>query len=343
MLHNVLLTPLNCTLHGEAQDVLLWDRERYAATSGPVIYCQDPDLSRFHMRSTDETPFIEAVFYGVKGGDRVTVRLDALVSSGNSSLAVDVFAVTPQYERELSVTNELPADALDTYFRDFAIPCLLQIGTDSIGVALRLRPTGPDSEVILRNVHVQIESANQGFFPETQVVRYESIGDFLDCIRTYSLTDADVTYNSLAKAFKEGRITFPDEGAVAFNEAADFRGLMAMLPGSKYRVPVHVYFEYVGPGLEVGVRGLNAFNEMLCEKRTALSPAENWHRQAIDFFGGGLEGARKLLADVRGVEGPMQLRNVRFVVARFDDEPRRSPNRLEDLFSNLGERLSNLR
>lgn len=342
MLHDVLLTPLNCTLHGEAREVLFWEREAYATSPKAAIYCPDPDLSRFYMRSTQECPFIEPVFYGLQGGDRVTVKFEALVRSGQSSLAVDVYEVTPGYERVLSVTNELPPDALNTYFRDYSIPCLLQIGPESLGVALRIRPTGPGSEVILRNVRVEIESANQSFFPEVQVVRYESVGDYLDCIRTYSLTDADTAYSHLAEAFSEGLISFPDESTVSFGAGSGFRGLMAMLSGSKYQVPVYVYFEHKGAAAVAGVRGLNAFNEVLTEKYIAVPAADTWRKQALYFSGAGLEGARKLLADVRVDDGPIQLRKVRFVVSRLDDEPKRAPNRLEDLFSNLGARLRSL-
>lgn len=339
MVHDVLLTPLACALHDEAQEVLLWDRETYEAAAKPVVYCPDPDLSRFYLRSTGESPYIEAVFYGVQGGDRVTVKFEALVRAGSSSLAVDVFELTPRYERVLSVTNELPPDALNTYFRDYAIPCLLQVAPDSLGVALRIRPTRPESEVVVRHMRVEIESANQSFHPELQVVRYESVGDFLDCIRTYCLTDADPAYNDLAAALRDGLVNFPDECTVSFKDAAGFRGLMAMLAGSRYRVPVTIYFEHTGAAVTTGVRGLNHANEVLCEKRNPLPSTGAWRRQAVQFSGSGLEGARKLLADVRALDGPVQLRNVRFVAARFDDEPKRSPNRLEDLFSDLGTRL----
>lgn len=346
MRHEMLITPLNGSFDASLNQFAVWEKGVYQVRQTPTIYCKDPDESWFRLKSTDVSPYIEPVLYGVRGGDRVAVKFEALSAQGSGSVAVDVFQLTLEYERILLVTSELPANSLDTYFRDYSIPCLLKLDPDSLGIVLRIRPVGSGTEVILRHVTIEVDTANGNFAPQTQVVRYESVGDYLDCIHTYSLTDVDEAYHSLYQLFSSGQIEFPDEDTVAFGGTGDgFRGMMAMLPGNRYQTPVAAYFEYQAdeePGVSVNVRGLDSFGKVLGTDEHQIDSAGEWTQSAVYFDGADWVGARKILMDV-GSRAPLRLRNVRFVVPRFDDEPKRNPNRLEDLYSDLGTRLRGLR
>lgn len=348
--HQVWITPLTCA-SGTGQSALMeWDERAFEERSTAAIYCKDPEASWFRMKTTEHHPSLEPVLYGVRGGDLVTVHFDALVRKGEGSIAVDVLAVTPRYETSLLVTNELPVGALDTYFKRFSIPYLLQLAPECIGIVLRIRPTGAYNEVIIKSLSVEVDTDNTCFSMSPSVLRYDHIGDYLNCIRAYSMTDIDPSYNSLYTLFNEGNVAFPDEQTIAFrgDTSPRFRGLMGLFPTSKYRTPLAVYLEYRNtndvPGLALRIQGFDAFNRLLATERYELPLTSDWRRALWYTSGADFDGACKLLVTVGDCEKPlnMELRRVRFASARFDDAPKGAPNQLEAYFSDLGYRLRTL-
>lgn len=347
MRHQTWITPLTCHFGAEFASFVEWTKEAFERRETPAIYCKDPDASWFRMKTAAEYPYLEPAIFGVRGGDLVTVHCEALVRRGKASLAVDVLRIGPDYEVSLLVSNELPQGAVDTYFKQFSIPYLLHLKPEDLGIVLRIHPTGTDNEVIVRSLWVEVISSNHALSLEPNVVTYDRVGDYLTCIRTYSLTGLDPAYRSVHDLFAAGHVRFPDDGTVAFtgHGTPGFRGLMALHGATRYRTPVAVYCEYRAAHgadvLAVHVDRFDAFGTKLAGEARALPAAAEWTPAACYFAGDGRADAYHVLMSVgtSAAAAGLELRRIRFAMPRFDDAPKRPANRLEDWFPELGSLL----
>jgi hypothetical protein len=353
MKHKVSITPLNCSYDIGIRSLMKFEISEHNAVTDRSIYCKNPDLSWFKMKSVTLSPYLEPAFFGLMAGDIITVEFDALLISGVVNDLGVSFRSLDSAGNAIGTTyaQRLPNDSLKSHFKHFKIPFIIMpdiSGGD--GIILNIRPEfSTNSEIIIKNIEIEIETANNNFAIKDNVVSYKYQKDFLDCIKLYSGTDLNTAYNGLKTVHDLGKITFPDINTMAISASDDvtnFKGLMAVLPASKYYQPQVVYLEYknndannlIASAMDYDNKGTTINSE---SSLTIPASTGAW-RKAIFYFKGRAGDKRNIILNFgrTGIGVNAEIRNVRFSVPRFDDAiSKREPNKLEELYSNLGTKL----
>ncbi|MCM6879504.1 hypothetical protein [Enterococcus faecium] len=353
MKHKIKITPMNCSFLTGANSFTKMEESEYLSAVDRAIYCKSPDESWFKMKSSvTRTPYLEPTFFGLRSGDVITVEFDAMVISGSViDFGVSFRSVSGELVNETPVYRQLiPNDALKSHFKHFKIPFVVMpelSGYD--GIISNIRSfTNSLHEMIIKNIEIEIETSNLNFSLNDNVVQYKYKRDYLECINLISGTDLKALYNSLKTVYDNGQITFPDIETMSIksiNNKTQFKGLLALLSASKYCQPHAVYLEYKNNSNDASKHffissqdydndGIPINSEQLNQPTLSLGI---W-RKAIIYFSGKSGDKRNLILNFGGVSGEkdFDIKNVRFSAPRFDDAIKREPNKLEELYSNLG-------
>jgi hypothetical protein len=342
MKHCIAITPLNCSFSEALNGFVTMEPSEYEAANSRAVYCREPDLSWFKFKSVTDSPYLEPAFFGLRGGDIITVDFDALVQSGEVAdfgctfTAIDCKAAveSPAY------AQLLPDGSFYSHFTHYTIPFVVmpQIsGFTGIRVRIGANANTP-CEMIVKNIEITVETSNHRFALRDGIASYRKKRDYLNCVRFHAGTDISKAFHSLKKRFESGSISFPDAQTVSFDEApGQFGGLMALMSAGLYASPQVAYFEYEG---EVSVRARDFDHEggKMGTRSASVKIASSWRRQ-IMYFAGQCYDARNTLLSVGSFNGkPLKLKNVFLSVPRFDDCAYREPNKLEELFSGIAEK-----
>lgn len=354
MKHKIKITPMNCNFLNGMNSFTKMEESEYLSAVDRAIYCKNPDESWFKMKSSvTGTPYLEPTFFGLRSGDVITVEFDAMVISGSvidfgvsfRSVSGELINNTPVYQQLI------PNDALKSHFKHFKIPFVVMpelSGYD--GIISNIRSfTNSSHEMIIKNIEIEIETSNLNFSLNDNVVQYKYKMDYLECINLIGGTDLKAVYNSLKTVYDNGQITFPDIETMSIksiNSYTNFKGLLALLSASKYCQPQAVYIEYKNndsskhffiTSQDYDNAGLPINSEQKVQPSLSLGV---W-RKAIVYFSGKSGDKRNLILNFGSTsfEQDLDIKNVRFSAPRFDDAIKREPNKLEELYSNLGAKL----
>jgi len=342
--HRIEITPLNCAFSTGLNKIIKVEESEYlASTDQRAIYCKDIDLSWFKMRSvTNNTPYLEPVFYGLNEGDIITVEFDALIISGLSSINVQLLKVNADYSTSYAGDNILPDGSVKSFYKHFKTSSFVE--NDGIGTILNIRPlSNTNNEMIIKNIEVTIETSNQLFSATDNIVSFRTKTDYMKCIDFYSGTNLNPVYNSLSTLYNDGKINFPDDNTLQFKDAGKslFKGLMSLFNGHKYRPTFAVYAEYSTPGIiAITSKALKEDGTFIQDGVSGL-PTNTTLSKRLIYVTGGTSLCRKSSLDIGMVSGgtDLTLKNVRLAMPQFDDTIKRAPNQLEELYTNLSSKL----
>lgn len=340
--HRIKITPLNCAFNTGLNSIIKIEESEYLASTNPSsIYCKDIDLSWFKMKSATNRPYLEPVFYGLNEGDIITVEFDALIISGSSSINVDFLKVNADYSTSDTVYNVLPDGSIKSFYKHFKTSGFVE--NDGIGTLLNIRPSKINSEMIIKNIEVTIETSNQLFSVTDNIVSFRTKTDYMKCIDFYSGTNLNPVYNSLSTLYNDGKINFPDDNTLQFKDAGTslFKGLMSLFNGHKYRPTFAVYAECSTPGdLTITSKALKD-DGTLIQDGVGHVPVNTTLSKRVIYVTGGTSLCRKSFLDIGMVSGgtDLTLKNVRLAMPQFDDTIKREPNQLEELYTNLSSKL----
>lgn len=336
MEHKVTITPLNCAFGTGLNSIITMDEAEYAVSTERKIYCKNPDVSWFKMKSTSTTPYLEPVFYGLNKGDIITVEFDAVLLSGSASLNFHMVNVNSDYSTQDPGDILSPIGSLTTFYKHFK--ARMFVDKDVIGNLINIRPNGSNNELIIKNIEITIETSNPLFSIDNNIVAYKTKTDFMKCIDLYSGTNLNETYHGLLDLYNEGKISFPDNETIRFSNAgfSKFKGLMALLNGNAYRASIAVYLEYISPNdVYITSKSVTEDGTFTQDASTGLGAKSNLTKKMVYLIG--REISRKTFVDIGfvGTGQDLTLKNVRFSMPQFDDSVKRPPNQLEELYTNL--------
>jgi hypothetical protein len=326
------------------------EESEYQAATDRKIYCPDPDKSYFRLKSiTSFTPYLEMPLYGVQVGDVVTVEFEARLISGTVKLEVRQINILEGNVVEAShISHNIPTPVHE-FYKKYKVVFPIRSNQYGALVNVRTAPSVGDSEIVIRNVVLKVDSSNPNFALYNPIVSYRDQTDFMRVIKYISGTDVRTVYNGLLSLYDVGQVSLADNGETLVSSGSTsgrFRGLCAQFPENKYPNPVAVYFEYKNDNseqLKVTLNGYNAQGSftVLANKDISLSTS-SW-RKSIHYVAGPNQAFKKLFADVgrAAVAVNFKIRNVRFSNPRFDDYVfgHKEPNRIDDLYTNLGDIL----
>lgn len=340
MENKVTITPLNCAFGTGLNSILTMDEAEYVAATGRKIYCKNPDVSWFKMKSTTDTPYLEPAFYGLNKGDIVTVEFDAVLLSGSASLDFRMIKVNSNYSTEDPGATLSPIGSLKTFYKHFK--SRMFVDKDGIGILINLRPNGSNNELIIKNIEITIETSNPLFSIGNNIVAYKTKTDFMKCIDFYSGTNLNTTYHGILDLYTEGKISFPDNETIMFSNAgfSKFKGLMALLNGNVYRASIAVYLEYISPSdIYITSKSVGEDGTFTQDASTIIGSKNILTKKMVYLIGWKI--GRKTFVDVGFVSNGQELtlKNVRFSMPQFDDSVKRPPNQLEELYTNLHSKL----
>lgn len=349
MKHKITITPLNCSWSLGLNPLLKMEESEYISSSGRCIYCKSPDLSWFKMKSTPgTTPYVEPVLFGVKVGDIITVDFDALLYSGAGELLFSILPILSGNALGAVKNYNFPTGVLKSHYKHFKISVPIEsIATNQIGVLLNVRPaaTSTNSEIIFKNIEIEVETTNEKFALYNNIVKYDNKLDYLNCINLYSGTNVRTTYNTLLDLYTASEISFPDDNTMASTGATanKFRGLCCEFTANNHPNPYVLYLEYINNDsnpIALTVNGYDSANTHNTHSVAELPITETWKKKIIYVNGTNLK-FEKTFMDIGKTSGAsnFQIRNVRFSNPRFDDFTKKAPNQLEELFTNLGTKL----
>ena len=363
MRQEIVLTPLNAGYGEEINSFHTWDPAAHGAAGVRSLLFKDPFQSWFSLKAVTEVPYLEPAFFGLRDGDIVRVSFEAMLKSGSGSVNVNLVPINPDYSLGTEQANLIPDASMASHFNYFEVPLHVRYASlEQVGAVLRIQPSEPGSEIVLRSVRVAVESRNTAFKLRDQIVQYATVDDYLAVINGYSGTSLNPDYAGLQSLLDGGKIAFPDDQTVEFAApAGTFAGLFALLKDGKYRPAVTVFAEYQNlreSGIASAVRWYRG-GEIAAERSKewpagADQAAADRAAAADEAAGGasfrkaslvfaGREGFGSVVADVGSNEAGAHFRLKRFVVSlpRFDDDQTpAAPNRLEDLYPDLARRLA---
>lgn len=351
MKHRTSITPLNCNFDVGMNSFMKMELSEYTAATDRSIYCKDPDVSWFKMKAVTATPYIEPALFGLLAGDVITIEFDALVISGSIN---NFYASFRQITSAggvggVAYTQELPNGSLTSHYKHFKIPFVVMpdiSGGD--GILLNIRHNTLNSEMVIKNIEIEIDSANLNFSLKHNVAEYKNKKDYLDCIKLIGGTDLNTAYNSLNTVYTNGQITFPDLYTMSVASSGSsglFKGLLGLLSASKYYQPQVVYLEYKNNDattLSVASRDYDNGGSPINLEVVSAAPVSAEWRKAVFYYKGRAGDKRNVFLNIgkTNAEISVDIRNVRFSLPRFDDvTPKREPNNLAELYSNLGSKL----
>jgi hypothetical protein len=173
---------------------------------------------------------------------------------------------------------------------------------------------------------------------------YRTKTDFLQCVDFYSGTNIYPTYNGLITVYNAGEITFPDSNTFQHSgtNITNFKGLMTMFNGTKYRPSIVVYAEFQcndAYALTATVKTVDENGGVVQVDGGSFGNPSTLTKK-IGYYNGITTITRKMLVDFGAVSGKnFIIKNVRFSMAQFDDSIKRSPNMIEELYTNLNAKL----
>lgn len=343
--HSVIITPLNCGFGEGLNQILRMEESEYDAAQERSIYCKSPDISWFKMKSVTQMPYIEPVFYGLLPGDIFSVEYDAMLISGNTSIYNRMFTIASNYSYSTLSDNNLPENSLSSYYNHYIMHFVVPEAYAGIGIFFNIRPiTGP-SVIIIKNIKITIDTQNPYFSIVNNITEFRTRTDYMKCIDYISGTNVRTTYNGLLNVYNSGEITFPDDNTMAFSgsDISNFKGLVTMFNGYKYRPSVVVYCEYQNTG---STEGLIATIQSVSETgiqtesgKVVFIPSSSLIKQ-IMYINGGITPCRKTFIDVGRISmNNFNLKNIRFSMPQFDDSIKRLPNQIDELYTNLRNKL----
>ena len=339
MKHRTEITPMNCGYGTGLTSLMTFNESEYNDATARSIYCKDVDISWFKMKSVTATPYLEPVFYGLKKGDILTVEFEAVLLSGQSNVNANLVRVDPDYKtKDLGVK---PIPDIEGYYKFFRMS--QYIDHEGIGTILNLRPSDFPSEMIIRNVVVEIETSNPKFSMHSNIVAYRNRTDFMKMIDFYGGTNLNSTYHGMLTLLKDGKASFPDGETLKYTNAGTtlFKGVMCLFNGHLYRPVFSFYLEYIAPrGISLTTKNVKEDGTFTQEGSQAV-PATTTMTKKIFFFNGGTEPSRKTFFDGGMVSSGTDLtvKNVRIAMPQFDDSVKRDPNQLDELYTNLSAKL----
>lgn len=341
MKHKIEVTPMNCAFGAGMNTLMTFDESEYRNAPQRSIYCKDPDVSWFKMKSINATPYTEPAFYGLGKGDLVTVEFEALLLSGVGSITFDFVKINPDYTTLNLVGKSIPNDSLTGFYKKFKMSQFIE--HDGIGTIVNLRPSGSNNEVIIKNITIEIKTTNPLFSVSNNVVGFRTKTDFMKCIDFYAGTNINTTYNGLLTLYKEGKLSFPDDNTLKFTDAGItlFKGLMSMFNGHKYRPTVAIYAEYISP-VQISATIKNVKEDgTFTQEGVANIPTSTAIAKKMIYVTGSAGPSRKTFVDLGFVSSgsDLTLKNVRLAMPQFDDSIKRAPNQLDELYTNLSAKL----
>lgn len=350
MRHLTHITPMNSSYSTGMNSFFRMEESEYLADTGRSVFAKSPDDSWFKMKSSaTQTPYLEPAFFGLMTGDIITVTFDALVLSGTSEVTVNFLQLNASTTGG-ALNNALPSGSLKSHYKPFKVKCVVnEFITGGLGVVLNIRPTGMNSEIIVKNIEVTIESANNQFSLKNNVVSYKDKTDFMNLIQLVTGTNIRTSYNTLySTLFIGNNITFPDDATMSFSGGSTgaFRGVAALFNGNKYRNPIAIYAEIKlddTDGISVTANEYDASGSFIkTSSNTPIltAPTGGVFKKKIIFLQGDIDTSRKTFVDMgRSIAQSVSYKNVRMSRPQFDDHSKRNPNELDELYSNLGLKL----
>lgn len=337
--HETMITPLNCSFGTSLNDIIKMEETEYNSLITRGIYCKSPDISWFKMKSYDTTPFLEPCFYDLKKGDIVEIEFYALKKSGtNAKINCNIIVITPQYTHETAY-NIVATDDLNEYYKKYKLKYVVT-SSYYIGLIPNIRPTS-NSEVVVKDVKVTIETVNPNFSIANNIVAYREQTDYLKCINYVSKTDLYPAYNKLSDYLPN--ISFTDNEVMEFSGAdlTKFKGLLAVLNGHKYRPCFAFYMEYEANNvLAITSKAVSSNGTVVQESTTGL-PITSGIKKKIIYIHGNTNVTRKTIMDIGtiGATGTFKLKNIRFSMFQADGSVKRNPNQIDEVFTDLGSKL----
>lgn len=342
MKHKTTITPLNCAFDNGLNDILKMESTEYDTLSTRGIYCKSPDISWFKMKSVTATPFLEPVFYGIKKGDIIEVEFSALALKGsNVKINCDMLMVDSNYSASTVASIWTVADNIQTYYKRYKFKYIVT-SSYFIGIIPNIKLMTNGSEVIIKDIEITLDTSNPEFSIANNITAYRSQTDYLKCIDLYSGTNLNKGYNGLLSFYNTSKITFSD-GAMVFanTDLTNFKGLMTLLNGHKYRPSLVFYIEYISSFVLTTTAKQILEDGTLSQEATTGLPTATTLRKGIIYLHGSTTASRKTFMDIGtvGGGGDFTIKNVRFSMPQFDDSVKRLPNQLEELYTDLSSRL----
>lgn len=348
MVHrHIRLLPINIGFGSGFNSLGTFEQSVYNASSTRKVFMRDPLESWWKMKraGASDPPYVEASFFGLKNGDHMIFKFDAASPNTPADVLVQWGDISEDYGVGPWRETRFP---IDSAFRHYSVPVRITgLQSSSLGVIINIRADGDD--VVIKNLEVDIVTSNERFNPVNQIVRYNNVGDYLRYINTISGMSVNPDFREIRELYDLGAIVFPDNSTlrVTGSNAGRFKGLSALFSGSPYRNPVVAYFEYMYPSgnnmFSSYYRAYDYHDMVIYDSGASfVDIARDWTRLGI--WRQGFEGSHKIAVDVgaRLASYEFALRNVIFSVPRFDDYDKREPNRLDDLYPNLGRLLANI-
>lgn len=354
MKQSVGITPLNCSFLEGLNTIIYPEEIDYNNTNARALYFRNPKESWFKMKSDNAgfSPYIEPVFFGLKKGDTLTLEFDAMLVSGElKEFGVSLRDMSKGVPDESTYLKYcLPQNSITSYFKRFKIPMIISRNTKNAdAVITNIREfTNIKHEVIIRNIEFTIETSNTNFSTKPYYVEYKNEKDYLTSIQTVGGTDIKPIYNTTRIFLDNEQISFtPDETMKIknSNSSGNFKGLLALFSGSNYNNPAVIYLEYkTNNNADFYAARQDYDNSNLQignEQSKAINPTNGQWKKKIFYFKSNSGKRRNVILNVGAVRSDLDIefRDVIFSFPRFDDELKKQPNNLFELYSDIGGKL----
>lgn len=309
----VYILPVNCFYGDGLNTLLTHDKEVFDNTNDRKILYYNVNESKFRMKSGDvNTPYLEPVLYGVYSGDLLTVEFEARRIQGDPVFSLNLASIKSDGTVQGEV-NGYNVPITETWFKYYkvVIPCNRNVASDMVGLYFNFRNNTKSTVMDIRNIRVKVDSVKTKFEPRLITYSLCCAKDFRQMI---------VNAGTISDKYAQLKNNTTLQNGVISCSGNGFKGVACDLHDTSYNNPVIVSFEYKNLQGNLYV-GATSNNTQLTDTTYELPRATDWTKVLRR-----VKLNRKVTKDVTieigssNSEDSFQLRNVKIIDQRFDDE-----------------------
>lgn len=321
---------MNCGMSSGFQAFCKITEAEYQADTTRAVLINNPLESFFKMKSgATAAAFLENLIQDVRVGDIVTVDFEVMTAQKNCKVTVEILEFG-------SVITRL--DSGDLYFdsSEFEKGKMRFVLKKSGNVLINVRLNTLESEAILKNINVQIDTSNYQLSVKNQLIVFDK-AKMLECVSHTSQSNVRNAYAGLKTLFEQGLVTINDNEIVFSNAGTNnFKGLVAHVTKEKNkRLLFTAFFEARKvTNSNIVANGYDGYVNMSVETRKSVTNESIEYKKFLIYSDVNLSDCNRVFAEIGNITSNpnANYRNVMFNFFRIDDGINEEINRYQNLF-----------